>query len=316
MKESKIVYHYCSVETFIKIITNRELWLTDITKSNDYKELRLAYDTLKELLNERLKEYKDIIKSSEREETHRKIYALEECIEVLESSKFFDKLFYIICFSGESDSLSQWAMYADDGKGLAIGFNKKNLTNYSVGTNLDFKQVNYSLDQFIDMANEKIDYVLSVYGEDHEANDKYIGEFANYIIDEVIEKAYYYKDKSFVQENEYRLVYNSKPFENKVENGKKTRIQGLKNEEEILSKFKPVEENKGRDAIHKMNFYVSNGKMVSYRPLHFRTFDFLINEVVIGPKSLLSIEDVNDFLQVIELYLPEENIKRSQISYQ
>ena len=32
------VYHYCSVETFRKIITNKELWMTDVSKSNDSKE--------------------------------------------------------------------------------------------------------------------------------------------------------------------------------------------------------------------------------------------------------------------------------------
>ena len=46
----EIVYHYCSVDTFYKIITNHELWLTDVSKSNDYKELVLIFDELEKLL--------------------------------------------------------------------------------------------------------------------------------------------------------------------------------------------------------------------------------------------------------------------------
>jgi hypothetical protein len=32
---------------------------------------------------------------------------------------------YLSCFSSDSDSLSQWRTYADDGKGVAIGFNEE-----------------------------------------------------------------------------------------------------------------------------------------------------------------------------------------------
>lgn len=39
--------------------------------------------------------------------------------------KYSDILVYAACFSGESDLLSQWCEYADNGKGVAIGFNLK-----------------------------------------------------------------------------------------------------------------------------------------------------------------------------------------------
>lgn len=50
---NNIVYHYCSVDTFLKIITNKELWMTDVTKSNDSKELQLVFDKLSEILKKR-----------------------------------------------------------------------------------------------------------------------------------------------------------------------------------------------------------------------------------------------------------------------
>ena len=35
---NEVVYHYCSVDTFFNIIKNSSMWLSDISKSNDYQE--------------------------------------------------------------------------------------------------------------------------------------------------------------------------------------------------------------------------------------------------------------------------------------
>ena len=37
-RKMESVYHYCSIETFLKIIQGRMLRLSDIQKSNDYAE--------------------------------------------------------------------------------------------------------------------------------------------------------------------------------------------------------------------------------------------------------------------------------------
>lgn len=34
-----LLYHYCSLDTFLSIVQNRTIRLSDITKSNDAKEL-------------------------------------------------------------------------------------------------------------------------------------------------------------------------------------------------------------------------------------------------------------------------------------
>lgn len=48
-KNEKILYHYCSVETFFNIIKNSCLWLSDIEKSNDYQEcIQMYFDLLAE----------------------------------------------------------------------------------------------------------------------------------------------------------------------------------------------------------------------------------------------------------------------------
>ena len=66
--EEKIIYHYCSVDTFLSIIKNQELWVSDIFKMNDSSEEKCLEDLLRfylkrihgELLKDKkFKEYLD-----------------------------------------------------------------------------------------------------------------------------------------------------------------------------------------------------------------------------------------------------------------
>lgn len=51
--EKEILYHYCSTETFFNIKKNAKLWLSDIEKSNDYRECVAC----REIVNGKIKEY-------------------------------------------------------------------------------------------------------------------------------------------------------------------------------------------------------------------------------------------------------------------
>ena len=96
----KIVYHYCSLDSFLQIITHKTIRLSSMRHMNDPNELKwgfnkylLTYD----LTDEEKKEYEDK----------------------------FQELSYNIhmaCFSEQKDLLSQWRAYGDQGKGVAIGF--------------------------------------------------------------------------------------------------------------------------------------------------------------------------------------------------
>lgn len=109
---NKVVYHYCSVDTFFNIIKNSSMWLSDISKSNDYQECVRC----REFVNKGMEEY------------------LRDDVEALKAwgiwyengvhSNFLMKTF-CVCFSESKDKLSQWRGYAQDGKGIAIGFDKE-----------------------------------------------------------------------------------------------------------------------------------------------------------------------------------------------
>ena len=53
---SRKLYHYCSLETFISIISNKCLRLSDLSKSNDYMERKWIINIIEEALNKSFKD--------------------------------------------------------------------------------------------------------------------------------------------------------------------------------------------------------------------------------------------------------------------
>lgn len=99
------VFHYCSVAAFKSIIESKSIWLTDLHQTNDAQEgkeiTNLVIDLLKEMEVE-----------SHRIDRWKEIY--EFSYDICQG--------YGFCLSEDGDLLSQWRGYADDGHGLAIGF--------------------------------------------------------------------------------------------------------------------------------------------------------------------------------------------------
>ena len=99
------LYHYCSNDTFLSILRNSEIWLSELTLSNDSMEGKW----LQKLLLEKYKET---------EKDHERLTALSNILEAI-SKKFRA---FGFCLSAHGDTLSQWREYADKGEGVAIGF--------------------------------------------------------------------------------------------------------------------------------------------------------------------------------------------------
>jgi len=99
------LFHYCSSSTFAAIVSQKSIWLSSLSLSNDTMEGRLVTQTFDRLLS------------------LSKIDA-EEMGEIREALKFAEELFDGLgfCLSEKPDLLSQWRGYADDGKGFSIGF--------------------------------------------------------------------------------------------------------------------------------------------------------------------------------------------------
>lgn len=110
MMEPEVLYHYCSNETLVSILNGKSIRLSSLKQSNDSMEGRLvtealmrmaSRDNLDEVSQSRLRSYFEHAADS------------------------FDGLGF--CLSEKADVLSQWRGYADDGRGVAIGFSRNYL---------------------------------------------------------------------------------------------------------------------------------------------------------------------------------------------
>ena len=111
---SDLVYHYCSIDSLIKIVEGKSLKFSDIKKSNDYKEIELMWQGYSEFIKTNSKN-SDVIPSLD--------YFKNEQMNVTD--------FLVCCFSNTKDALHLWNCYAN--KGVAIGFRKDTLTKWSTG---------------------------------------------------------------------------------------------------------------------------------------------------------------------------------------
>lgn len=124
MSVPDILYHYCSVDSFYKIVQSNEIWLSDSYVLNDYKENTWITPMIKEIF--------DTKKNQKYGELFNKI---------LKTYDLSNYIPYVSCYSTDGDVLSQWRAYADDGAGVAIGLNARALTTKNkipmIGTSLN-----------------------------------------------------------------------------------------------------------------------------------------------------------------------------------
>lgn len=258
-----IIYHYCSVESFFNIITSKVLWLSDIEYMNDRLEGQWSNETFKNLDIQA-----NAIVSSD----------IKQRYEELDSKKQ-----YVFSLSENGDKLSQWRGYANDGKGIAIGFSKKTLgLSYLVNEadgkesytqKLGLMKMIYNQDEQENLFHQIIDSITDIKLEDNRL----------ILIKELSNK---YKNPSFEEEEEVRIVY--------------------------------IPENKtDADKISKIKYRVSNEQIIGYHEFQLTDRDRyrsdLIPKIILGPKCTLEESDLQKFLQ--SYGLRQTKIQKSISSY-
>jgi len=268
-KSSAIAYHYCGVESFSNIIQNKTLWLGDSSYMNDGEECIWVDKIIKKTLK-RLKEDQQGVPDCNQLQKFEKIY-----------KNIQNKKHYIISFSRAKDLLSQWRGYANDGHGVAIGFQSDLffdilkipsksqgvscdpsgdcvVTTHKIGT----EEILYNINSIIEM----ITAALSDGGNiAHTAI--IIKELASTI-----------KHESFAEEREIRVTYTP---ENNFQDEPNKLIDLSLNE------------------ISKLKFRPSNDQIIPYFEFNFSSEynSLIIPEIVLGPKCNLVKDDVNIFLK-------------------
>ena len=245
-----VLYHYCSTSTFLSIIQRRCLWLSDINTMNDYGEMHWSYALFIEAANTIL----DVVGTDFVDEVDKIIHQGQTRI-----------LPMLCAFSTDGDVLSQWRAYAEDGSGVAIGFNSAKIAGLSVRV----ASIEYSREKQIGHFRSWLLAMHEVYnGITEEKRKKFLFDKCAYFSVDMA----FFKNPAFAEEKEVRIL-RAIPV-NHDGNGWSLRDSGGTGER-VSRKKLPILFRAAR-----------NGGVISYveMPLHGLGNDLIV-EVVVGPKS-------------------------------
>ena len=316
VKKPKVLYHYCSVEAFYSIIKNHSIWLSDLRKTNDEKELIWV----KGIVEQEVLPY---IRGK-----------LVTCVG--DESRGWSVADFLVrdadlgiscwgfCLTGKDDNLGQWRGYGDDGAGVSIGFkcdeletlilaraarparyrkdvylSKPELTLVKVKYKKETKILNMILHEARRFLRENQDFCK--YLEKQLKNAGFHGiqislEVAEKVVMEWIAMRMgpIYKMRAFKEEKEWRIIFTMPRNKLTEDNLEKYRWPyGMK-----FKEFKFNEES-----------------LVSHLDIEFVDMKDVIKSITIGPKSKLTEQDIELILRWNGVYSDSIEIKKSKASY-
>lgn len=185
---NNIIYHYCNIDSFKAIIQNKTLWLSSIYNLNDYKEIHW----IKDKVSQKIKEL-----------TTKDSFSKYKIFEELYLKQH--PLLYIASFSQGKDLLSQWRAYANDGKGVAIGFNANYFNQIKYIKN---SEVLYSEEEQNSQINEIIKEIDNFDNKTVKSNSDSFENLCEKVITKINNLAGKSKNELFKEEQEVRLIHN------------------------------------------------------------------------------------------------------------
>ncbi len=291
----KILYHYCSTQKMYGIMSRRQLRMSDITKSNDYDEVYMFFPSIIYAMRDVY--YKNSFPFEFAGETD------ERGMEILFRLAYdyfkieFDKggvTNFVICFCEEGDKLSQWRGYADNGRGVSIGFSERELAQYSekykdiiTMGKVKYKTVEEINDIIISKADNLLDelknlrkWIIDNLHCDDSKQEEYMIFFFIQMLNMVFMDSLQYKNVSFQEENEWRMFFKY-PIMKKTE-----LIYGEESNKSVLfDEMVEVMKNK-------IDFNILNDDIVPYFPLELSDIsEKPIKEVISGPNNHILLKD-------------------------
>ncbi len=315
--KKKTLYHYCNLNTFLSIIKNSSIWLSDVQKSNDRRELAWFRQQYYKYISEKYKETSD--KNIQTICTNILSIALEDDfkdvpswlrLSTSETPKKLMNIFgslrvYAFCLSEHSDSLGQWRGYADDGKGIAIGFSHDYLKSVS-SNSLRCPYFNFCLGD-ISYTNEGnfsllFDELFAMH--DTSKTDLFT---LNSMID-MIHTSALFKHPSFQEEREWRIICSMNDYSVTYD------MLTFKDYDLVIS-----EKFKTNFTIPKIDYIAKETDIISHIEIGIKNISAAINSIVLGPKCTATENDIRHILLrfgVIKTFDSQEiEIIRSESSY-
>lgn len=204
-----ILYHYSSLEVLQKILENGDenhitLWATQIKYLNDIKEYLIA---IKEL-QKRLIDFDENL-PKEQSKNFQKLLN-DKRMRLFEWEEIEDDYPFIISFSKDGDNLPMWNQYADNCKGVAIGFDTQILEKLTETCSVlklkdcvyDLNSLNDYLDQNVKVIHKSLELTSCSTSLPLNYDSKILNEFHKHLS--------ILKHSTFFYEKETRLIYSAK----------------------------------------------------------------------------------------------------------
>lgn len=187
-----VFYHYTSMEALVSIVESDSIWLSDYSYLNDKTELVHGVKVVSEAINEFLgqgvlKEQEDLLQAW------------------LEKASAPLPRVCVASFSGDGDSLSQWRAYGN----VAIGFVPQKIGIHTNEALLGVVQYEPEIQR--KLARVYVSHSLQAYAEDIKNNALERIPDVYHRFGQVLELVSFFKEPSFRDEREYRLVYVEHP---------------------------------------------------------------------------------------------------------
>lgn len=227
---------------------------------------------------------------------------------------------YVTCFSEKGDLLSQWRGYANDAKGISIGFDKNILQTFDTGGySFHFKKVIYKVqEQSMYIKNYLGELINSYELVESESLDSLDQSFAFFLhdlssrIQALRNDSPQFKNSAFQEEQEWRLFVN-----NHISN---IYCYEHENDEECAGY---VDENYNKECKYlngfiryPIKFHSSDTRIISYFDLNFGQIkDEFIKKIIIGPKCEASVFDIQLFLAANDYNFDKIKIYKSKATY-
>jgi len=248
--DSEVMYHYCSLESFFAIVREKTIRLTSVFYMNDTQEHYWFRNLVARRIAERDKRKGD-----------RAVARYYESLADRMLEAYLPE-FFCACFSRDGDLLSQWRAYADDGRGVAIGFRRQYFTDIRVQF-LDVHDVVYDEDTQIRKADEVISRLRPADEDDVAKEEKELCKaledlrvYASSRGAEILIglEAARFKNPAFAEEQEIRVVYNPN-----------------------LSA--------GAETCSSMDFFLRNNLLVPFFSIDLEPSRQPFSEIIFGPKN-------------------------------
>ncbi len=198
IKNKELIYHYTSANALLSILKNKILWATNIRYMNDSSEFNYALEICKKYMWDRFQENYCQAGNNYKIFGY-EIYQLEEVFSCL----------YVFSLSKKADDLNQWRSYSLTTQGYCIGLNLDMLKQLCKKRKWKLIKCNYSeksQKRIIFRYVDKVAGEISSIPNPHDFNESPLLKNS---INELQNIASTIKNKSFCEEDEYRIIVNN-----------------------------------------------------------------------------------------------------------